>query len=251
MKVLRGFCAVLVWTACLIALPAAAGEHEPKMDRAAVEQIVRDYLMRNPEIILEAMRELEKRQKVAEAARQRDAIAANRVALLEAPGSPAVGAADADVTIVEFFDYKCTYCKRTLAPLMTVVKGDAKVRVVFKEFPILGEESMIAARAAVASISQGKYLVFHEALMSARGSLSEANVMAIAEDIGLDTGRLKRDMTEPEVDAEIRANYALATKLGIKGTPAFVVGCKLAPGAVTEAALVQLVRTARETAQAC
>jgi protein-disulfide isomerase len=217
---------------------------EPELPVDQVEKIVRDYLLREPEIIYEALQELQRRQAEAEAAQQRAAIAAHQDELLDAPDTPVGGNPDGDVTLVEFFDYRCAYCRRVVTSMRTLLDEDRRLRVVFKELPVLGEDSVRAARAALASQSQGGYVPFHFALMAA-DDLSMQGIRAAAAAVGLDPDRLEADMSSPEVMAAIEANYELANQLGIEGTPAFVIGDQLIPGAVDKARLDQLIRQAR------
>jgi protein-disulfide isomerase len=225
---------------------AAAAEEAPPLDLPVeqIEQVVRDYLLREPEIIYQALEELQRRQQVAAEARQRDAIAQAQDQLLRNPASPVAGNPEGDVTLVEFFDYRCTYCRRVVPALQALLEEDAELRVVFKELPVLGEDSVRAARAALASRNQDAYVEFHFALMDA-ADLSQGGILALAREIGLDPERLARDMEAPEVQAVIEANYALASRLGIEGTPAFVIGETLIPGAVGKARLVELIEGER------
>ena len=214
-------------------------------DRGAIEAIVRDYLLANPEIIDEALGLLQMKRQAEERARTQAAIRENDEALRAHPMSPVSGNAQGDITLVEFFDYQCGYCKRALATMETMLETDANLRIVWKEFPILGPVSMIAARAAMAADRQGRYLPFHLALMRAP-ELSEERVFEIAGETGLDIDRLLRDMEDPAIDAYIEETSALARKLGIGGTPAFVVGDNLIPGVIDAARLNALVAAARE-----
>lgn len=217
-----------------------------------VEKIVREYLMREPEIIYQALQELQRRQADATAERQRAAVAANHARLFEQSIDPVAGNPEGNVTVVEFFDYQCQYCRRVVPSLQALLKEDQQLRLVFKEFPILGEASVTAARASLAAHAQGqdRYLPFHLALMGAR-DLSLDGIMALAESVGLDTERLRSEMQSPEIEAQIQANYALAHELGIEGTPAFVVGDELIPGAVEKARLAQLIEEARTGCVSC
>lgn len=209
-----------------------------------IESIVREYLLREPEVIYQALEELQRRQNEAAAERQREAVVANRDELLHDPAAPVAGNPDGDVTLVEFFDYRCMYCRRVVSSLQALLEDDDELRVVFKELPVLGEQSVLAARAALASREQGQYLPFHFALMDA-DDLSEGAILALARDLGLDPNQLREDMQGAKVDAAIQANYELANELGIEGTPAFVIGDRLVPGAVDQARLRQLIEEAR------
>jgi protein-disulfide isomerase len=230
----------------VLAGPAAAEEpgdaSGPPVDR--IEKIVRDYLMREPEVIYEALQELQRRQQVAEIERRKAAIAGNEALLFDDPETPFSGDADAEVTLVEFFDYRCTYCRRVVGAMQALLESEDDLKIVFKDLPVLGEDSVRAARAALASRKQDRYVPFHFALMQAN-DLSHAGIMAIASEVGLDPGQLAEDMQDPAIQKAIDANYALADQLGIDGTPAFVIGDQLIPGAIGEAQLKQLIEKER------
>ena len=188
----------------------------------ALETILRPMIVRNPDIV----------------ARQDE--------LLNDPASPVGGNPDGDVTLVEFFDYQCPYCKTIFPSIQALLAEDRNLRYVFKEFPILGRASVFAARAALAARRQGKYLEFHTALMPARGKLTETRVMRLAEKVGLDVDRLRRDMADGTVDATIRRNLELADGLGIFSTPVFIIGDTQIPGAVEIDTLKVLIARARQ-----
>lgn len=250
---IRRFGRLAAVLAAFLMLPPSVTAADPQAapDTEAIEKIVRDYLIRNPEVIVEALEELERRREIADQERAREAIVANREALLEDPGSYVAGNENGDVTIVEFFDYRCPYCKRSLSALMATLEKDPNVRVVFKEFPILGEESVLASRAAIASIQQGKYLDYHNALMESGNDLNEQSVLRIAREVGLDADKLMADMFSSEVTEVIRDNYLLAEALGIGGTPAFVIGDQLIPGAIDERRFAELIQEARTGCLTC
>ncbi|NUB24814.1 DsbA family protein [Azospirillum brasilense] len=239
--------------AAALALPtglmAPALQAQSPMDdaqRKAVEEVVRDYILKNPEIILEAVDSLQKRQKMAEEQKAKTALAENKAALFQNPADPVAGNPKGDVTVVEFFDYQCGYCKAVQADTERLIKDDGKLRFVFKEFPILSPASLTAAKAALASRGQGKYLEFHNALMAHRGQLDDDVIQRLAKSVGLDTDKLKKDMNSPEVLKVIAANQALAEELGIRGTPAFIIGDELVPGAIKLDQMKDLVAAARK-----
>ena len=209
-------------------------------DRDAVRKIVREYLLEHPEVIEEAIRGLRAKQ-----TRVRAALREHGTALRSHPMSPVSGNPKGDVTLVEFFDYQCGYCKRALKPVKELLATDRQLRIVWKEFPILGPASRFAARAAMAARKQGRYLEFHLAVMGSQGRLTEAGVMGIARSIGLDADRLRTDMEDPAIDKYLDETARLARALGIGGTPAFVIGDALVPGAVDGARLKQLIAKAR------
>lgn len=222
-----------------------------KSDKAAIEQIVRDYLKAHPEVIQEAISELRRRQEEQRLAQLQDVIRAHGAALRNDPDSVVVGNPDGDVTVVEFFDYNCPYCKRAYPIVRKAIKDDSNIRLVYKEFPILGPISLTASRAAIASRSQGKYEIFHNRLMEIRGSLTEERLMQVAAEVGLDLDKLKEDMKAPEVDAIIRRNHQLAQALQINGTPTFFIGDNMAPGFVDLGQLQAMVKEARSGCKTC
>ena len=221
--------------------PASAGT----ADKAAIEKIVRDYILDNPEIVADAIQRLREKKKRADGAADLQRLAANRDALLNDPASPVGGNPQGDVTIVEFFDYRCGVCKRLHPIVDELVKSDPDIRRVYKDWPILGPNSVLAARAAIASRKQGKYLSFHKVMMESGSAFGESAIMAMAESVGIDAARLRRDMRAAETDEIIRSNYALAEKLKLTGTPSIVIGDTLLRGARDLASLRALVAGAR------
>lgn len=206
---------------------------------------VRAYILANPEVILEAAQLLQQRQQQAQADAAKGAIAARADQLFQDPGSPVAGNPSGDVTLVEFFDYNCGYC-RSVAPMLSeVLRADRGLRFVFKEFPILGPTSEQAARAALAAQRQGKYAVLHDGLMYAEQPLTDDKIVAVATSKGIDSARLIKDMGDPAITAVIERNRELAAALGINGTPGFVVAGKVVPGAVDRATLEGLIGEAR------
>lgn len=241
------FTALLVVLGLAVAAAPAARAAEPidPARRAEIETIVRDYLLRNPEVLVEAITALENKQKAAESQAAQSKIVANRDALLRDSRDQILGNPQGDVTLVEFFDYRCGYCKQAQPNVLALVAADPKLRVVLKEFPILGPDSVIASRVAQAAIAQGKYDALHNALFAATGKLDSAKIFAIAGSVGLDETRLKTDMQAAAIDKQIEDNHALAEKLGISGTPAFIVGDQLIPGALPLDELQKAIATAR------
>lgn len=225
--------------------PASAAEPFTPEQKAAVEAIVRDYIARNPELVLEAIAAIEAKQKAEKENVVQAALASHRDLLERSKGDPVLGNPDGDVTIVEFFDYQCGYCKSMAGPMRDLVHGDGKIRWVMKEFPILGPESAVAARASLAAQRQDKYESFHFALIGLRGRLSEAAIWQAAAEVGLDLDKLKKDMADPAIQATIDTNYQLAEALQIQGTPAFTIGRTLIPGATPKEHLAELVRQVR------
>ena len=216
-------------------------------DKAALGKTIREYLLANPEVLVEAMQELERKQDG-----QRDAVAQkgvqeNQTELFRDPDSPIGGNPNGDVVIVDFNDYQCPYCKRTHQAMKSVVAADGKVKTIYKDLPILGEASKVAAVAALASVKQGKHTAFHNALMEFAGKLDRDKILDIASSVGIDRAHLEKDMEDPKLKRTIERNLELASALGIRGTPAFVIGKQFVPGAVDASALKQLIADARKS----
>jgi protein-disulfide isomerase len=209
------------------------------------EHRVREYLLENPEVIMEALQILQERQRAAEAEGLKRTIAERSDEILNDPAAPVGGNPAGDVTLVEFFDYNCPYCRRVAPTMAELEEADPDLRVVYKEFPILGPGSQFAARAALASRRQGKYVPFHNALMQATEQVTEETVMGIAREVGLDTDQLRADMQDPAIGEAIARNLQLANALGITGTPSFVIGQEVVPGAVDLRTLQSLIARAR------
>ncbi len=231
--------------AALACLPWTA--REARADTEQEVAAITEYLrQKDPEIVLKAVQAWWDEQEDYRRQQQVGRIAANWEALARAGGDPAIGPEDADAVLVEFFDYRCGFCKRVLGDVMALAAADNRLRIVFKEFPILGEVSVIAARASLAADRQGKWPEFHVALMSAPGELDEDRIMDIAAETGLDIAQLRTDMESEAVTAIIERNHALAQTLGIRGTPAFLVKNAIVPGAASQEDLARLVAGARE-----
>jgi len=210
-----------------------------------VRKLVRDTLLSNPEILVEAMNILQARQEQARNDQQQNALS-QLSSSMKGPITPIGGNPDGDVTMIEFFDYQCGYCKKAFPGVMEVIKEDKNIHYIFKEFAILGPESEIAARVALAAQKQGKYMDFHVAMMTVRGRLNEDKILKTAESLGIDMDQLKTDMQSDEVNAEISSTREIAQRLGITGTPAFIIGDKIIPGAVPPQALKDAVKEARK-----
>ena len=200
-----------------------------------------EAILENPEIIMQAVAILQQREK------ERAASGANTVRLeLESdPNAPNLGNPEGDVTVVEFFDYNCPYCRSAGQTVQALLAADKNIRVIYREWPILGDDSVIAARAALAAREQGKYEAFHWALMNGEGRVTEALIFKVARDLGMDVAQLEADMVSPAVEAHIALSNALAQQLGFTGTPAFIVGDKTAPGMLSLDEITTLVAEAR------
>ena len=218
--------------------------------RGEIQRIIKDYLLSNPELLQEVMNELDKRQALAEAEKHRVAVKEHRATIFESPRQVNLGNPQGDVTVVEFFDYNCGYCKRAMTDMMDLIKADAKVRFVLKEFPVLGEASMQAAQVAAAVRIQDKtggkkYLEFHQKMLTGRGQADKARALAVAKEIGMDVARIEKDLAGDEVKATIEESMKLAEALGLNGTPSYVVGGDVVIGAVGLSTLKEKVNTAR------
>lgn len=219
---------------------ATAAEFTPAQVRA-IQSIVKDYLTKNPAVLADGLRAAEAKSKEDADAKTAGLIAGHHREIYDDPATPVGGNPRGTVSLVEFFDYRCPYCKEAQPSLEKLVAKDPQLRFVYKEFPILGPVSVTAAHAALAAARQGKYAAFHEAMMDARGNITDDTVFRVAKSVGLDIDRLKHDMAAPEIEAALAANMKLAEALEINGTPAFVVDGKVIPGVVDMADLQKLV----------
>ncbi|HEY4134873.1 MAG TPA: DsbA family protein [Alphaproteobacteria bacterium] len=228
---------VLLWP-----MPRAA---DPFADRARFSAAVMDVIRSNPEIVMEAVQTLQQRQGQAEQAQSKETVAAARDQLEKDVNSPVGGNPNGDVTLVEFYDYRCPYCRQAQSVVRDLIKSDANLRFVYKEFPILGPDSVVAARAAVGARNSVYYEAFHDALITAPNPLDLDHVLKIAAGVGLNVDALQLEMRKPEVDQILAANHALAEQIGINGTPAFIVGDNLVPGVVSLQDLQMMVAAQR------
>ena len=220
---------------CGAPLPASA-QSFTDTQRGDIESIVRNYLIAHPEVLEEAMAELSKRQTAAEAEKHEAGVSKNAEAIFNSPRGVTLGNKDGDVTFVEFFDYNCGYCKRAMTDMREVMKADPKLKVVLKEFPVLSAGSVEAAQVAVAVRMQDptgkKYLDFHQKLLGGRGAADKARAMAVAKEVGLDMGKLEKDLASAEVRNTLEENMKLAEAMGMNGTPSYVIGKQVVVGAV-------------------
>lgn len=238
--------AIGVMALCLVvATGAGAAENISPDQKKAFESVIRQYLLKNPEIIAEAISALQKKRDIAEADAGKAVLRTRRAELFSDPDSPVAGNKNGDVTMVEFFDFRCGVCKRVHPVLETLMKTDPKLRRVYKDWPILGPDSVFASRAALASRAQGKYLKFHNAMMEARGRLDKKAVLKIAEKVGINRRRLLRDMDSAEITKILRRNYQLAEALKINGTPSFVIGDQVLKGGRDLATMRQIIADVR------
>jgi protein-disulfide isomerase len=227
-------------------LAVKAADQAPPLPRQQIEQIVHDYIMAHPDVLIAALRQAEDKLHKDDEAKASKAVAEHKNEVFNDPATPVGGNPHGNVTLVEFFDYRCPYCKQVEPSLEAMLKQDPQLRLVYKEFPILGPASLTAAKAAIAAQAQGKYDAFHAAMMAAHGNITDDTVYRIAGSVGLDIDRLKHDMASPAVAQAIKANLKLADTLDIRGTPAFVIGNKMVPGAVSLDELKGIVADARD-----
>lgn len=227
----------------------AAAQSFSEQQRSEIQRIIREYLLANPDVLEEVSAELNKRQAVAEAAKQASAVKKHSEALFNSPRGVVIGNREGDVNFVEFFDYNCGFCKRAMADMLDLMKNDPKVRVTLKEFPVLGQSSVEAAQVAVAvrmqDASGRKYLDFHQKLLTSRGQVDKAKAVAAAKEAGLDMARLEKDMASPEVKATLEENFKVAEDIGLNGTPSYVIGQQVVVGAVGLEALKEKIAIAR------
>jgi protein-disulfide isomerase len=239
----------------LLAAAPAFGQTGPfnADQRKAIGDIVRDYLVQHPEVLQEAFQELERRQQDAQKTALDSALRSERQRLVNSPLGIVVGNPAGDVTVVEFFDYNCGFCKRALTDMRALLKSDPKLRVVLKDFPVLGPDSLEASRVALAAKRQlqgEKLFDYHIRLMESRGRVNGDRAMAVAKEMGLDMAKLRKDVEGEEVKAAIRENVELGDKLGLTGTPAFVIGDQVVFGAVGLEPLRKNVASVRECGKA-
>jgi protein-disulfide isomerase len=248
MSIVSRLLTVAVLTLSFGALPGQA-QNFSGAQKSEIEKIIRDYLVKNPEVLQEAIAALEKKQAAEEAQKHQAAVKDNAEAIFNSPRQVTVGNPQGDVTFVEFFDYNCGYCKRAMVDMMELMKHDPKLKVVLKEFPVLGPASLEVARVAVAVRMQDKtgkkYLDFHQKLLSGRGQVDKARAVATAKEVGLDVARIERDINSDEVKQTLEESMKLAEKLGLNGTPSYVIGPHVVVGAVGVEQLKEKVNSAR------
>jgi protein-disulfide isomerase len=217
--------------------------------RDEIGRIVKQYLLANPEVLQEVIAELEKKQTLATADKHRKAVKEHAATLFSSPRQVVLGNPKGDVTMVEFFDYNCGYCKRALSDMLDLIKANPNLKVVLKEFPVLGQGSVEAARVAVAVQMQDKtgekYLDFHRKLLTGRGQANRERAMAAAKAAGVDMTRLEKDMASGEVKKTLEESFKLADALGLNGTPSYVVGNEVAVGAIGREGLQKYINTAK------
>jgi protein-disulfide isomerase len=228
-------------TLALSGLAGAVAADEKALTQQEIEKIVRDYLLREPEVLAEALGRLQQRKAAAAAIKAKQAVHDHQQALFSDPTSPVEGNAQGTIAIVEFFDYRCVHCRHVAATLDRLVSGNASVRVIYKNFPVLGEPSVLAARAAVAAQQQGGWAKLHRAMLAFQGDFTVENILTIGKSVGLDAARLKTDMMSPATQKTVRENMTLAAALGLDATPSFVIGDRVIRGALSPEALQAII----------
>lgn len=233
-------------------LPISAASAAEGLDQAAVERIIKDYLLKNPEVLEEALNALQDKRAAEQAAQQKLAFEANKDKLFKSPSGAVFGNPNGNVTLVEFFDYNCGYCKRGLADILNLLDKDKNLRVIIKDFPVLGPGSLEAATVAVAVKQQldgEKFLEFHKTLLSTRGPVAKDRALEVAQQSGVDMAKLNADIAGKTVRSIVTESLKLGDSLGISGTPSYVLGSELVVGAVGYDALRQKIESVRKCGQ--
>jgi protein-disulfide isomerase len=248
--------ALAAWApSCVRAQSLAPAQSFAPEQRSEIEKIVREYLVSHPEVLQEAMAELDKRQNAADVEKHLAVIKDNSAAIFSSPRQVNLGNLQGDVTMVEFFDYNCAFCKHAMSDMLDLLKNDPKLKIVLKEFPVLGEGSVQAAQVAVAVRMQDKtgkkYLDFHTKLLGGRGAADKARALAVAKEVGFDMARLDKDLQSDEVKQTLEENLKLAENLGLNGTPSYVFPAEVVVGAVGLPMLKEKVNTARCGKETC
>jgi hypothetical protein len=215
-------------------------------DKAAIQQIIRDYMVKDhPEVLIEASKVLQEREETSAKTKSAEAIKTLQDKIYNDPGSPVGGNPKGDVTIVEFFDFQCGYCKLSEADVLRIMKEDKNVKFIYKDFPILGPLSVTASKAALAAAKQNAYIKMHDALMAKKEHLSEDMIYDIAKSAGLDVSKLKKDMADDSIAKQIELNTDLGRDVGVRGTPMFIINDSVYPGALQFEQLKKAVDEAR------
>lgn len=227
--------AALVTAATILVIwrvaPGVVNAPSARIDEKTIAEVVHNYLTKNPEILVEMTNELDKRQQAEQAEQQEKVITENADAIFRSPLAHVAGNPNGDVSVVEFFDYNCGFCKRALPDVVKLIDNDDKVRVVLKELPIFGDESEAAAKAALAAAKQGKYFEMHQKLFTEPGKADKDKALKIAQELGLDVPQLEKDMQDPSIQQALDEAKQLAQKLGLQGTPLYLIGDRTIPGA--------------------
>jgi protein-disulfide isomerase len=237
---------------CLLALICsvsgfAQGTESGKVPAAdeVLQKAIHDYILAHPEVLIQSLQIAREREQIRQEAQNKNLITSLKKELADDPMTPVRGNPNGNVTLVEFFDYRCPYCRQVEPWLQALIKNNPDLRLVEKELPILGPTSVYEERLALAAYKLGKHEQFHDAVMSKKPNIDEATILQLAGQAGLDVDRIKTDMNGPEVDAEIKRTLEIAKVLRLNGTPAFIVGSELVPGATDLETLQSLVDEAR------
>lgn len=245
---------VLATTVALLAfgMAAPAATQETQLDRKQVEEIVRDYLLKNPELLLEVQQALEAKQKEEQRVASLRVIEEARAEIFDSEFDGVVGNPDGKVTIVEFYDYNCGYCKRAIEDMQALTEADPDLRFVLKEFPILGPDSQKAHTVSMAfrKLMPEEFGEFHNQLLSGQGRAGEASAIKIALSLGADEAKLREEMADPAIAEAFGKTYELANKLAITGTPSYVVGNEVVFGALGKDVLAEKIEAARACGEA-
>ena len=244
--ILTAACFVVVLSYFAISGSQTINAKESAMTKAEVQDIVKEYLSENPEIVIQAIKTYQMQEQERQQQAFKDELRKNKDKLVNNPDAPMAGNPDGDVTVVEFFDYNCGYCKKAIGDVVTLVEQDDQLKVVFMELPILSESSRDAARWALAAKEQGKYFEYHTALMKFSGPKTKSTLRRLAKDVGLDVEKLEKDADDPEISKILMKNQEMARSLGISGTQAFIIGDSLSPGYIPLDAMKAAVKSARE-----
>jgi protein-disulfide isomerase len=239
-----------LFAAALIMPTAVPAQSISDGQRTEIEKIVREYLLAHPEILQEALGELEKRQNAADLEKARSAVREHATMIYNSPRQITLGNPQGEITMVEFFDYNCGFCKKAMADMTDLIKANPNLKFVLKEFPVLGEGSVQAAQVAVAVRMQDKtggkkYLEFHQKLLGGRGAADKARALAVAKEVGMNMAQIDKDMASPEVKATLEESRVMAEALGLNGTPSYIVGPDVVVGAVGLPALQERINIAR------
>jgi protein-disulfide isomerase len=240
-------------TTAVVAVAQTPAQSFNPAQKQAIESIIKEYLLKNPEILREALVELETRQRDAERVAQKKALEEQQAALVSDKGSIVVGNPSGDVTLVEFFDYNCGYCKKSLADMQALLKSDPKLKVVLRDFPILGPDSIEASKIAMAvkqHLKGDKYFDYHVRLMSSRGRAGKDRALEVAKEMGLDTAKLASEADSQPVTQGIQLTMQIAEALAINGTPAFILGDEVIAGAVGEEPMRRAIQSVRKCGKA-
>lgn len=228
-----------VLTVSAIAMTASLAMVQPavaldEMQKKEIGEFIKEYLVEHPEVLLDAQNALEKKQDEARLAQSAQAVAENRDAIFNSKDDMTIGNPKGDITVVEFFDYNCGYCRHALSDMDTLLQKDKNVRFVLKEFPILGPDSVAASRVSDAfrKLAPEKYAQFHHALLGSDGRASEDSAIEVATSLGVNEDAIRKEMAKSPNSDSIKATYQLANDLGVSGTPAYVIGNEMISGAI-------------------